>query len=129
ELVEHLPAAQERPLSAGLGPRISTAAARDLLGRPPLQPPLTTTPTLHAQGRIVSLLFLHDGHPVLLSEIGSGSGPLKKIALTSTGVHWVRVGSDSAIWIADRHVVVFPHASARLAGHVLAWHHRNLTLR
>src|SRR4026209_878748 len=34
-----LPPAQEQPLSARLGPAISIAAARDLLGRPPLQPP------------------------------------------------------------------------------------------
>src|SRR5262249_6618154 len=36
EFVERLPEAQDRPLTAGLGPRISNAVARDLLGRPPL---------------------------------------------------------------------------------------------
>ena len=129
EFVERLPAAQEQPLSARLGSTISPAVARDLLGRPPLQPPFAPPPTLHAQDGIVSLLFLHNGEPVLLSELGSGSRVLKKIAASSTSVEWARVGNDPAIWIADKHVVVFPHAAPQLAGHVLVWQHGNLTLR
>ena len=67
---------------------------------------------------------------MLLSEISSRSRLLKKIALTRTSVRWVRVGIDPAIWIAgDRHVVLFPRAAPRLAGHVLVWQHGNLTLR
>ena len=62
-----------------------------------------------AHDTIVSLLFLHDGDPVLLSEIGVGGASLKKIALTSTNFRWVQVGSDPAIWISGHeHVVVFP---------------------
>jgi hypothetical protein len=130
ELVERLPAAQERPLSARLGSPISEAVAHGLLGRPPLEPPLEASPTLHAQGRLVSLLFLHEGNPVLLSELGGGVPALKKIAVTSTHIRWVRVGNGPAIWIAgDRHVVVFPHAGPRLAGDVLVWQHGDLTLR
>jgi len=129
EFVERLPAAQERPLTEGLGPTISKAVARDLLGRPPLLPPLAPPPTLHAQDGIVSLLFLHEGNPVLLSEISSRSRLLKKIALPSTSLRWLRVGNDPAIWIGDRHVVVFPQAMPQLAGHVLVWQHGRLTLR
>ncbi|MFL5958647.1 MAG: hypothetical protein ACJ75G_00055 [Gaiellaceae bacterium] len=130
EFVERLPAAQERPLAAGLGPAISAAVAHGLLGRPPLEPPLAPAPALHAQGGIVSLLFLHAGEPVLLSEIAGGSTVIKKIAVTSTSVRWRSIANDPAIWIAgDRHVVVFPHAAPRLAGHVLVWQHGNLTLR
>src|SRR5262245_44265085 len=66
EFVERLPDAQERPLDAGLGRTISTPAARKILGRPPLQPPLPAAPTLHARDGIVSLVFLHEGQPVLL---------------------------------------------------------------
>ena len=127
EFVERLPAAQERPLAEGLGPTISAAVARDVLGRPPLLPPVASA--LHAQAGIVSLLFLHDGNPVLLSEIGRDGRLLKKIATTTTSTRWQRVGNDPAIWIADRHVVVFPHAAPRLAGHVLVWQHGKLTLR
>jgi hypothetical protein len=129
ELVAHLPAAEERPLSAGLGSTISLGAARDLLGRPPLEPRSTPAPTLHAEGGIVSLLFLHAGRPVLLSEISSRIPVLKKIILTGTGMRSVKVGDDPAVWLADSHVVVFPHAVPRLAGHVLVWQHRALTLR
>jgi len=130
EFVERLPAAQEQPLSSRLGPAISIADARDLLGRPPLQPPFTPPPTLHARDGIVSVLFLHEGEPVLLSEIGSGGRLLKKIAGSNTSVQWQRVGDDAAIWMAgDRHVVVFPHAAPQLAGHVLVWQDGNLTLR
>lgn len=126
--VERLPAAQERPLAAGLGPTVSAAVARDLLSRPPLLPPVASA--LHAQGGIVSLLFLHHGSPILLSEIGSNSHLLKKIAITSTSIRGQRVGNDPALWIAgDGHVVVFPHAAPRLAGHVLVWEHGDLTLR
>jgi hypothetical protein len=130
EFVERLPAAQEHPLTARLGPTVSIAVAHDLLGTPPLQPPLTSAPTFHARDGIVSLLFLHEGEPVLLSEMSSRSSLLKKIAVTSTSVRWLRVGDDPAIWIAgDKHLVVFPQAAPRLAGHVLVWQHRSLTLR
>jgi hypothetical protein len=130
EFVEHLPPAQERPLAANLGSPISRAVARDLLGRPPLEPSLTPSPTLHGRGEIVSLLFLHDREPVLLSELTGQSLMLKKIAVTSTSARWMRVGNDPAIWISGgRHVVAFPHAPPRLAGNVLVWQHGNLTLR
>lgn len=129
ELVAHLPASEERSLSAGLGSPVTYAAARDLLGRPPLEPRLTPTPKLRARYGIVSTLFLHEGRPVLLGEIGGNEPVLKKIALTAS-VQSVKVGGDPGIWIAgDGHVVVFPHAAARLAGHVLVWQHGSLTLR
>ena len=130
EFVAHLPAAQERPLAATLGSPASLGVARNVLGEPPLQPAVRPAPTLHALEGIVSLLFLHDGDPVLLSEISGGSQVVKKIAVTSTSIRWVRIGNDPALWIAgDRHVVVFPHAAARLAGHVLVWQRGSLTLR
>jgi hypothetical protein len=130
EFVERLPTAQERPFMARLGPTISIADARDLLGRAPLLPPLAPAPAIRAHDRIVSLLFLHDRDPVLLSEIGVGGASLKKIALTSTNFRWVQVGSDPAIWISGHeHVVVFPQAPPRLAGNVLVWRRDNLTLR
>jgi hypothetical protein len=127
EFVDRLPPAQEHPLSAELGPTVSGDVARDLLGRPPLLPPVAAP--FHAQGGIVSLVFLHDGNPLLLSEIGSDANLLKKIAVTNASVRWLRVGRDPALWIADGHIVVFPRAAPRLAGRVLVWQHGRLTLR
>ena len=133
QFVDRLPPAEERPLAATLGPPVSLAVARDLLGAPALRPPLAPAPTLHARDGIVSLVFLNRNEPVLLSEIGSsGSDLLKKIVLMSptTSTRWVRVGNDPALWIAGgRHVVVFPQAAPRLAGNVLVWQHGDLTLR
>ena len=130
EFVERLPDAQERPLSTGLGAATSAPIAHGLLGQPALEPPLTSAPTLHAQGTVVSLLFRHDGEPVLLSELRASGPVLKKIVLEGTSARWTRVGNDPALWIAgDRHVVMFPHAPPRLAGNVLVWQHGNVTLR
>jgi hypothetical protein len=131
QFVDRLPAAQERPLTAMLGRTVSAAGARNLLGSPPLQPPLSPAPPLHMRDGILSLVFLHRGEPVLLGEIGSrGTDLLKKVAQTGTTYEWKRVGNDPAIWITgDQHVVVFPHAVPRLAGNVLIWERGNLTLR
>ena len=131
ELVGTLPAAQERPLGSGVGRTVSPSAAQLLLGRAPLLPPLASPPPpLHASDRIVSLLFAVRGAPVLLSEASTGSGVfLKEIAGAGT-VHWVQIGSESALWLAGgEHVVVFPQAPPRLAGYVLVWQAGKLTLR
>lgn len=130
EFVAELPAAQERPLASELGSAVSEASAKQLLGRAPLLPPLASPPPLHAADQIVSLLFRVDGEPVLLSEISSGSGVfLKKIASVGA-VQWVQVGSEPGLWFAGgKHVVVFPQAPPRLAGHVLVWQEGRLTLR
>jgi hypothetical protein len=95
-----------------------------------LLPPLSSPPPLHASDRIVSLLFVVRGAPVLLSELDTGSGVfLKKIAGTRT-VTWVQVDSQPGLWFAGgEHVVVFPQAPPRLAGHVLVWQEGELTLR
>ena len=130
EFVGKLPAAQERPFSSDLGQTVSPSAAQQLLGQAPLLPPLASPPPLHGSDRIVSLLFVVQGAPVLLSELNTGSGVfLKKIAGTGT-VKWVQVGSEPGLWFASgEHVVVFPQAPPRLAGHVLVWQEGKLTLR
>jgi hypothetical protein len=72
ERVDRLPAAEERPLGAYLGPVVDPTAAADELGRRPLVPDLDPPPPLHlANGRIVSLLFTYRGEPVLVSELRS----------------------------------------------------------
>jgi hypothetical protein len=129
--VERLPAAQERPLAETLGPRIARAEARTLLGGELLLPPLSPPPPLHAQQQVVSFLLRDRGEPVLLSELSTGSAAvLQKLAPPGTSVTRVRVGGDPGIWLAgERHLVLFPGAPPRLAGHVLVWQHGTTTLR
>src|SRR5262249_30171086 len=79
-VVDTLPPAQERPLSAGLGARISLEEARRIADL--LLPPTETPPALYlARGNVLSLVFEHEGEPVLLSELAGGGGVyLKKLA-------------------------------------------------
>jgi hypothetical protein len=134
QVVAQLPAAQERPLDAGLGARVTRAQAERRLGRPLLLPPLHPLPPLHLQQQgeaIVSLVFLDRGRPVLLSELGlSDAGILKKVLASSTSIRSLRVAGGPAFWISGAaHVFLFPDAPSRLAGNVLIWQVGGLTLR
>jgi len=129
--VDRLPPAEERPLGSGLGASVSAAEARTVLGGTLLLPPVSPSPPLHLSQQVVSLLFLDQGEPVLLSELYSGAAVfLQKIVATETSAAAVRVGGDPGVWLTRRpHVVVFPGAPARLAGNVLLWQRGPLTLR
>lgn len=131
QLVDRLPAAQERPLAAGLGPTAGTATARAALQGRLLLPSLTPLPPLHAREGVVSMLFRYRGSVVLLSEVSDRDGVLlRKVAGAGTRVVPVRVGRGAGLWLSGApHVFVFPDASPRLAGDVLLWHDGGLTLR
>ena len=131
QFVGTLPPAEEGPLSSNLGPTVSDPDARTLLDGHLLLPRLAPQPPLHAQGQIVSLLFLNRRHDVLLSEANTGSAVfLKKLASSATNATAVQVGKDPGVWLSGApHVVFFPGAPARLAGNVLIWQHGPLTLR
>jgi hypothetical protein len=131
QFVSTLPQAEEAPLSSNLGATVSEPDARTLLDGHLLLPLLTPQPPLHAQGQIVSLLFLNRGHEVLLSEGNTGSSVfLKKLASSATRATAVPVGRDLGVWLSGApHVVYFPGAPPRLAGNVLIWQHGPLTLR
>jgi len=130
ELVDTLPATQQRPLTSGLGPIVPAATARQLLGGTLLLPPLPQPPLLHANGSVVSMLFRSDGRPVLLTELPDAEGGLlKKLVVQAPGPRAVRVGPDPGFWIAGRHSILYPSAPPRLAGNALVWHHGPLTLR
>jgi hypothetical protein len=106
--------------------------AEGTLGAAPLLPPLDPLPPLHAADQVVSLVFAARGEPVLLSELRAPGGYLlKKVALIETHVEPVRVGRDPGLWLSgQRHVFFGPGgAPPRLAGNVLVWQHRDLTLR
>jgi hypothetical protein len=131
QLVERLPAAQERPLSAGLGAAIPATTARATLHGRLLLPRLTPPPPLHASNGVVSILFRYHGAAVLLSEVYDGEGVvLKKVASSSTRVLPVRVGRFPGLWLSGAaHVFVFPNAPPRLAYNVLLWRQGRITLR
>jgi hypothetical protein len=130
-VVETLPPAQERPFAAGLGTRVTLQEARrdipDLL-----LPPTATVPTLYlADGNVLSLVFAHDGEPVLLSEFaGSGGVYLKKLATGGTRIEVVRVDGAQGLWLSGSpHVFFTPQRSPRLAGNVLLWESNSATYR
>ncbi len=132
QLVDQLPAAQERPLGAGLGPAVTQAQAREALRHALVLPPLEPPPPLHLEQGVVSLLFADRGEPVLLSELNVGGGIpiLKKVVGGSTSVVSLEVDGGPGFWIAGgEHVFIFPGAAPRLAGSVLLWQAHGLTLR
>ena len=131
EVVDTLPSAQERPLAAGLGPVVTAADARRHLGAAPLLPPLDPTPPLHYADGVVSAVFTDRGKPVLLNEIGGDDPVIVKKLLQNGQIRFVRVGGAPGYWITGTgHVVTLPpSASPRLAGNVLLWQTRGLTLR
>jgi hypothetical protein len=115
ERVETLPAAEEVPLSSGLGAVIDDDAARRVLGGP-FAP--AHHGTLYERDGIVSTLLRG---PLLLTQFGAPEF-LKKFV--TSNVQWVEVVPGvQGLWISGPpHVVFFfPQASPRLAGNVLVW--------
>jgi hypothetical protein len=131
ELVDTLPAAQERPLTVGLGPVVSAAYARGHLGTPPLGPPLDPAPQLHFADGVVSLVFVDRGTPVILSELGGDDPGIVKKLFRNGPIEFVHVGGAPGYWITGTgHVVTLPPSlPPRLAGNVLLWQTGGLTLR
>jgi hypothetical protein len=131
ELVDRLPATQERPLGAGLGRVVTQVQAKRALGHPLLLPPVEPLPPLHLAQNIVSLVFLDRSGPVLLSELGASDvGILKKAIGGSTSIDSFELEGGPAFFISgSEHVLLFPGAPPRLAGNVLLWQAHGLTLR
>jgi len=132
EFVDTLPPAQDRALDAQFGIDVTLAQARVLVANlllPQLEPP----PRLHSAGKVVSLVFVHDGRQVLLSELESGDemGFLKKLASGETNVEWVEVQPNRyGVWISGApHVFFFPRTPPRLAGNTLVWVQNGTTYR
>lgn len=123
ERVQTLPAAEERPLSAGLGKPVGDAGAAHDLGMPFVP---GAHGTLYENGGFVSTL-LAGPHPVLLSEFGSAY-MVKKLAAGSPVSVEIAAGL-SGLWIEGVHVVLFAGASPRLAGNTLLWEHDGITFR
>jgi hypothetical protein len=129
QFVDALPPAQTRSLDAGLGAETTLARARVLVPTL-LLPPLGSPLSLHASGPVVSTVFLHEGKPVLLSELGGDGSFLKKLAAGQTHTKWVRVRGAYGVWLAGKpHIFFFPREPARLAGNTLVWQGNDTTYR
>ncbi len=131
ERVETLPAAQERPLTAGLGPALSRRAAEQraqvAIVLPRLAGPAPTR--YYAQPGLIATLLLYRGKPALLAELsGDQLGIGKKFVPQETKVEPVRIGRFG-IWLeGGRHVLTWQvgfgetrQIETRLAGNVLIW--------
>ncbi|HEX7525072.1 MAG TPA: hypothetical protein VF327_02135 [Gaiellaceae bacterium] len=129
--VDKLPAAQERPLSAGIGPVVSLDEAKRLFRRTLLVPPLDPIPPAYlSNGSAVSFVFTYLGTPVLLSEFPFGGGVLKKFTGGATAVEGAGFAGSPGLWGSGAvHDVFFPGSSPRLAGNVLLWERHGATYR
>jgi hypothetical protein len=141
ERVETLAPAEERPLTAGLGRRVTVAEGARRAGFRMLLPPLKQpVERVFARANVQSaFLDVPENGTVLLTEIrGSDQfGFAKKVAGSGTRIDEVSVNGEFGIWIVGApHVVMFRDASGRthevrtrLAGNVLVWTRGDLTLR
>jgi hypothetical protein len=77
------------------------------------------------------MVFVHEGHPVLLTNIpGGGGGYLKKLGSEGTLVDPATVGGDPGLWIhGEKHLFFVQNLSPRLAGDILLWEHGRYTYR
>jgi len=132
ERASTLPAAEQRPLAAGLGTPVSAAEAEALLGAPFALPPMHGEPQLYERDGVVSAV-LAVPEPVLLSQLATGDAGtlLKKLAGISTTLEPARIDETSeGLWIAgEEHVVYWLDAPPRLAGNVLVWERDGVTYR
>lgn len=127
ERVGTLAGAEEQPLAAGLGPRVTAAEAEGVLGAP-FRP--EAHGQLYVRDGIVSTLLAAPA-PTLLSEFGSAA-IMKKFVAGSTRIESVEIAPGvEGIWLAgEAHAVFFfPQASPRLAGNVLVWASGDVTFR
>jgi hypothetical protein len=129
ERVGTLPAAEQRPLAADLGTRVTPAEAEQALAAPFLLPKTSGTPVLYERLGVVSTL-LGAPQPVLLSE-SRFTGLMKKLVGSATGVQSASIAPGLVgVWIAGgRHVFFGPELPARLAGNVLLWERDGITFR
>jgi hypothetical protein len=137
EQVETLPPAQQRPLTAGLGPQVSrsVAIARSHVA---LRLPHGFTPKrFYAQPGLIATYLQYAGKPVLLAELqGNQTGLFKKFVSPGTSVEQVDIG-EFGVWIhGGSHVVMWRsgygsvrQVETRLAGDVLLWLDRGTTYR
>jgi hypothetical protein len=132
ERVETLPAAQQRPLTAGLGAPMSRAAAESEANFS-MRLPKGVQPTLYyVRPGLIATMLRVDGKPVLLVEFqGDQVSLTKKFAASETSVQPAQIG-EFGLWLTrGRHVMRWGDQAlqTRLAGNVLLWLQNERTYR
>jgi hypothetical protein len=132
ERVETLPAAQQRPLTAGLGAPMLRAQAEARSGLRMRLPEGVTPTQYYVRPGLIATLLRVDGEPVLLVEFqGEQVSLTKKFAASETHVEPARIG-DFGLWLSGgRHVMRWSsyELETRLAGNVLLWLQGDRTYR
>lgn len=117
--------AERRAPTAGLGTPMSRRRAERAVRVRVVLPPGVRT--VYVRDGLASALL---PGPLLLSEIPGGEPELlKKFAPPAARIESLTVGGRPALWIEGPHAVTFPNDAERLAGNVLLWQRRGLTLR
>jgi hypothetical protein len=139
ERVETLPAAEERPLAAGLGPPLSRAQAEARSGLRIELPDFADGPPqrYYARSGVIATLFEFDSKPILLAELEFDQVSIvKKLAVPDTDVEPAQIG-EFGLWISGgRHALTWEfevgktqRIETRLAGNVLIWLMNDRTYR
>ena len=139
ERVETLPAAEERPLAAGLGQPLSRAQAEARAGIPIELPDFegAAPQRYYARPGVIATLFEFDSKPILLAQLEFDQvGIAKKLAGPETKVEPAQIG-EFGLWIeGERHVLMWEFEAGnvrsvetRLAGNVLIWLQNDRTYR
>jgi hypothetical protein len=132
ERVETLPAAKERPLTAGLGAPLSRREAERRSGFPIKLPDFEgSAPTrYYVRPGLIATLFRSESKPVLLVEFqGDQLGLTKKLTAPDTRVEPAPLGQFGLWLVGGRHVIRWEFGGGgglheletRLAGNVLIW--------
>jgi hypothetical protein len=136
ERVETLPAAQERPLAAGLGPALTLSEAEAQSGVP-LVLHGAKPQNFYARRGLIATLIRYHGKPILLAELqGEQVGITKKLVSPGTHVEPAAIGS-LGLWLSGgRHLLIWETGAGstgriepRLAGNVLIWTEGDRTFR
>ena len=131
------PAPSSAPPPPGATSDLSLAEAAALVPFRPAVPTALGDPDgveVSADRRVLSLTWATDDGTVRLDQIGARLD--YAFAKSATGVEFVTVDGDFALWFAEPHEVVVlepdgteRRESARLAGHTLIWERGSVTMR
>jgi len=131
------PAPSTAPPPPGAPSHLTLAQAAELVPFRPAVPEALGDPDgveVSADRRVLSLTWETDDGTVLLDQIGARLD--YAFAKSATGVQFVTVAGNFALWFAQPHEVVVlepdgtpRRETARLAGHTLIWERGQVTMR